>query len=109
MGHNMSIEPDVCAWLQSRLGHHGIGTQLGAQLGAQLDAQLGAPPSGAAGAVLHVRRPAEGVRWTQPPPGAASANENTVLETFNDAAAQGEVLDSLLGAEGGLPLARSSP
>ena len=81
MGHNMSIEPDVCAWLESRLDQ----------------------PSGG-GALLHVRRPQRGVQWTQPPPGSEDANEGTVLETIMEPTRQAAVLDELLRETTGRPL-----
>lgn len=79
MGHNMSMEPDVLAWMMPRCVPPGT-TALGPD-----DAKV----------QLHVRSPLVGVAWP-PPPGDAAAASNTTLESFLKAEDQARVLDELL-------------
>lgn len=81
MGHNMSIEPDVCDWLLERIEPTGA--------------------SGGGAATLHIRRPVSDVKWKPQPPGSEDANANTELETVHEPAQQASLLDKLLRERSG--------
>jgi len=80
MGHNMSIEPDVLAWLLPRAS-------------ATASAEFALPEPRTR---LCVRSPLPGVPWP-PPPGAASAAAHTQLEAFELPDEQCRALQTLIG------------